>query len=247
MRWPASQSVTVAPPAASALAASIPAGPAPTTATVSGAPRRRARGNSTSRPARGLTRHDTGFVPSEWSMHASLQPMQVFTSGSSPEKDLATIDGSARNGRAIDTRSTFPDATMRSACGIEFTRLEPITGIELPASRSARFTSAARSIQTPCGTSDCVVGTRDSCHPMPTSIASAPAATWASARAFTSSWVEEPGTRSAPDIRTRSGAVPTARRTAAVTAVGKARRRAESPPHSSSRRLVTGEANWLIR
>ncbi|HUG50726.1 MAG TPA: hypothetical protein VLZ78_06990, partial [Terrimesophilobacter sp.] len=67
--------MTVAPPAASALAASIPAGPAPTTATVSRALRRRA-GNSTSRPARGLIRHDTGFVPSEWSMYASLQPMQ---------------------------------------------------------------------------------------------------------------------------------------------------------------------------
>ncbi|UUT35020.1 hypothetical protein L2X98_32380 [Microbacterium elymi] len=78
-------------------------------------------------------------------------------------------------------------------------------------------------------------------------MASAPAPTSAAASASTSSGDDEPGTRSAPETRTITGASPAASRTARVTASGNARRRAASPPQASSRRFVTGEANWLSR
>src|SRR5699024_671110 len=55
-----------------------------------------ARGNSSSRPARGLSRQETGSSPRERSIQASLQPMQVFTSSGLPASEVARMRGSAR-------------------------------------------------------------------------------------------------------------------------------------------------------
>ena len=73
----ASNSVTAAPLTASARAASIPAGPPPTTATF--APPSAICGASSSCPARGLTTHDTRRSKIERSMQAWSQAMQTFT------------------------------------------------------------------------------------------------------------------------------------------------------------------------
>ncbi len=86
-------------------------------------------------------------------MHAWLQAMHTLTVRGGRSRPLATIAGSARNGRARDTKSASPAASSSSASASVLTRLDAITGT-LAASRIAR----AHGRQAPCGTSSWTVG-----------------------------------------------------------------------------------------
>ncbi len=172
--WPpsaedASNSVTSWPRSAADTAVARPAGPPPTTAT-----RLRVRvGESTSVvswQARGFTRHEARLLANVWSRHAWLQPMQVLISSARPAAALATKSGSARNGRAIDTRSAPPVARISSATSGVLMRLDAQTGI--PTSGRSRAVVEAQAAR---GTCVRIVGTRASCQPMPVLITEAPA------------------------------------------------------------------------
>ena len=79
-------------------------------------------------------------------MQAWLQAMQMLRFRGS--RDFAMISGSARNGRAIDTKSASPPASTSSASATVFMRFDAITGT-WTASRTAR----AHGRHAPCGTS----------------------------------------------------------------------------------------------
>ena len=96
----------------------------------------------------------------------------------------------------MDTKSASPSPTSASASAAVLTRLDAITG-----TLTAARTAAAHGAQAPCGTPDWTVGTRDSCHPIPTFSASAGPLASRLASATTSSTDAPPGTRSAPEIR----------------------------------------------
>ncbi len=187
--------------------------------------------------------HDTRPSPIERSMQAWLQAMHGFVGR--PSRALATSAASARNGRAIDTRSTADPASSACARSTPSMRLPAITATASP---TAALTPSATDHQAPGGTAPCTVGTADSCQPMPTLIASAPAPAIARAKACASAAVVEPGIRSAPVRRKMSGNDgPTAARIARVSSTPKRMRRSGSPPQSSSRWLVSGERNWSTR
>ena len=67
----------------------------------------------------------------------TLHVMQELTGSPSPARTLATIRGSARNGRAIETKSASPAASASSASSSEWMRLEASTGTST-ADRTAR-------------------------------------------------------------------------------------------------------------
>ena len=139
-------------------------------------------------------------------MHAWLQAMHVSTSAASPRPAFATISGSARNGRAIETKSTLPAASTSSAAARLLMRLLAITG----SAPTASFTAAANLTQTPLGTTSCTVGIDDSCQPMPTLSASTPSSASALANASVSAGVVESFIKSAPEMRKMIGkSVPT--------------------------------------
>src|SRR5450830_838382 len=164
LNWPptlslASNKVTWWPHSAATVAADKPAGPAPTTATLR-ATAFLAYSNVVSWQARGLTRQLARWLAKVWSRQAWLQPIQVLISSLRPEAALATKYGSAKNGRAIDTRSQSPRSRMAFAsCGI-LMRFEATTGmLTSRRSRPATLAKAAR------GTEVTMVGTRASCQP----------------------------------------------------------------------------------
>lgn len=94
-----------------------------------------------------------------------------------PAAAFATQSGSARNGRAMVTRSAWSSASTCSAeCGMVI-RLEAATGMDTT-SRTRRVKSA-NAVR---GTEVTIVGTRASCQPMPVSSRLAPAVSSSRAR-----------------------------------------------------------------
>ncbi len=131
-----------------------------------------------------------------WSRQAWLQPMQVLISSARPAAALATNSGSARNGRAIDTRSQLPSAISCSASSGVLIRFEAITGTPTDSRRRA-----VNGVQIPRGTWVMIVGTRASCQPMPVLKAVTPAASSRCASSTVSSQVWPPSTRSSSESR----------------------------------------------
>ena len=121
--------------------------------------------------------------------------MQVLISSARPDADLAQI-GSARKGRAIDTRSQSPRSRMALAsCGM-LMRFDATTGIVTSRrNRPATEANAAR------GTEVTMVGTLASCQPKPVFKIVTPACSSALATATTSSQVLPPSTRSSSEWR----------------------------------------------
>src|SRR5262249_48312025 len=117
-------------------AAERPAGPAPTTAT-RWARRVGASTRVVSLHARGLTRQDDFLLSKTWSRHAWLQAMQVLISSARPSAALFTKNGSASSGRAIETRSAWPEAMIDSAISGVLIRFDAQTGILTSALRRA--------------------------------------------------------------------------------------------------------------
>ena len=101
-----------------------------------------ARTSVVSWQARGLTRQDARLLANVWSRQAWLQPMQVLISSARPAAALLTKSGSARNGRAIETRSAPPAARISSATSGVLIRLEAHTG--MPSSGRSRAVVAAQ-------------------------------------------------------------------------------------------------------
>ena len=100
--------------------------------------------------------------------------MQVFISSGLPSIDFNTNSGSAKNGRAIETISALPSANTCSATSGILMRFVVIKGI---------FTSPIIFLVTQAnpalGTTVPMVGTRDSCQPIPVLMIVAPAASMA--------------------------------------------------------------------
>jgi hypothetical protein len=108
--------------------------------------------------------------------------MQVLISSLRPEAALATNDGSARSGRAIETRSAEPSVSSSSQSSGVLIRLEAHTG--MPTSSRRR---PVVHVHAPRGTWVRIVGTRASCQPMPVLRMDAPAASTSRASATVSS------------------------------------------------------------
>ena len=123
----ASKSSTSCPRPARVVAAASPAGPAPTTATLR-AVLVGSMTSSVSYPALGLTRQVARCLRKVWSRHAWLHAMHVLISSARPCSALRTNSGSARNGRARDTRSAPPESTCSATSGV-LIRLVAQTGI----------------------------------------------------------------------------------------------------------------------
>ena len=139
---------------------------------------------------------DTSLRLKAWSRQAWLQAMHVLISSSRPLSALRIHSGSARNGRAIDTRSASPLRRASSAtCGMlirfDVTTGIPTCGLSFPVTQ----VNAAR------GTDVTIVGTRASCQPMPVLMIVAPAASTSFASATTSSQRWPPSTRSSMESR----------------------------------------------
>ncbi len=178
-----------------------------------------------------------------WSRQAWLQAMQVLISSSRPVSALRTQSGSARNGRAIETRSASPRASTSSAtCGM-LIRFEVTTGMP-----TCAFSLAVISVNAARGTDVTMVGTRASCQPMPVLMMLAPACSTSLPRATTSSQVWPPSTRSAIDRRyTMRKSAPAASRDLRTISVAIRRRFSGEPPQESVRLLVRSARNWLMK
>ena len=179
----------------------------------------------------------------EWSRHAWLHAMHVLMRSGVPAAALVSRNGSARNGRAIETRSAAPLSRMASAISGVLMRLVATSGMETEP-RSLAVTHE----KPPRGTLAAIVGMRASCHPIPVLINDAPADSMACARASTSCQSEPFSTRSSIErrnMRMKSGRV--AARTRSTIVVARRVRLAKEPPHSSVRALVRAAMNWLIR
>ena len=176
-------------------AAARPAGPAPTTAIL----RLLCVGSMTSTVswhALGLTRQLVSFSWKVWSRQAWLHAIHVLMRSALSAAALFTKSGSAKNGRAIDTMSAWPEASTRSATSGVLIRLLVTKGMPtLPLSCSVTQVKAPR------GTLVAIVGIRASCQPIPLLRMVTPAASSACANSITSSRVEPPSTRSSIDSR----------------------------------------------
>ena len=106
----------------------------------------------------------------EWSRHAWLHAMHVLMRSASPALALLKKKGSARKGRAIETRSAWPPPRMVSAISGVLMRLVATSGT-VTEPRSFCVTHA----KPPRGTDVAIVGMRASCQPMPVLISDAPA------------------------------------------------------------------------
>ena len=122
--------------------------------------------------------------------------MHVLISSARDSAALRTHSGSARKGRASETRSAPPSASTPSATSGMLIRLVATTGTDTCSlSRAAYEVNAAR------GTEVTIVGTRASCQPMPRLRMLAPAASTSRASAVTSSHVWPSSTRSSTEMR----------------------------------------------
>ena len=106
-----------------------------------------------------------------WSRQAWLHAIQVLISSGRPSIDFSTNSGSAKNGRAIETMSALPSAKTSSATSGMLIRLVVISGI-LTSPIIFLVTHAKPAF----GTMVPIVGTRDSCQPIPVLMIVAPAA-----------------------------------------------------------------------
>ena len=138
-----------------------------------------------------------------WSKHAWLHAMQVLMRSGVPAFALFSKNGSARKGRAIETRSASPLVRISSAISgvlMRFvatrgiltplaswrsflvTQLRPPRGTQDPQGSSGIIRDHQGSsglmrghhLKPPRGTHVAIVGTRASCHPMPVLMMSAP-------------------------------------------------------------------------
>mmetsp|Transcript_2900 Transcript_2900/g.8763 ORF Transcript_2900/g.8763 Transcript_2900/m.8763 type:complete len:272 (-) Transcript_2900:634-1449(-) len=249
--WSFSNSVTRCPRAASAVAQAMPATPAPTTATAFGEGEgAKSRAASVSCPARGFTRHETGIILKVWSRHAWLQAMQVFVASSWPRKALATRSGSAKKGRAIETRS---DASFRKSSSQTLTSLMRFVAQRATSKSgpSRRLSSAVVKAKAARGTHVAIVGTRASCQPTPVLSTSTPSSRNDPARAMASSKEKPPFTSSKRDSLKTTAKLsnPTALRMSRTMRTAKRLRFSkEDPPHRSVRSpFVSGARNSLIK
>mmetsp|Transcript_11858 Transcript_11858/g.25059 ORF Transcript_11858/g.25059 Transcript_11858/m.25059 type:complete len:257 (-) Transcript_11858:579-1349(-) len=216
--WERSYSVTVCPISAAVHAKAIPAGPAPTT------PKRRrcSRGrtfdaamalppspNSSSWQATGLTRQEAVFPTKAWSRQAWLHAIQVLMLRDRSFMAFNKKSGSARRGRAMLMRSETPSPSKTSAVSGALMRLvETMGGIGIiaPSLFCAKASSSERSfsvgaVKAPRGTFEAIVGTRDSCHPIPVFRSVTPANRSSLASCMVSSQDMPPSTSSQSDIR----------------------------------------------
>ena len=109
-----------------------------------------------------------------WSRQAWLQAIQVLISSGRPSMDLSTRSGSAKKGRAMDTISAAPSARTSSATSGMLMRLVVINGMD-----TSPIIFLVTQAKPALGTIVPMVGTRDSCHPIPVLIMVAPAASMA--------------------------------------------------------------------
>src|SRR5690606_14559451 len=109
-----------------------------------------------------LTRQDATSPENMRSRQAWLQPIQVLISAARDWMTLFTNSGSARNGRASDTRSAWPLARIASAVSGILMRLDATTGTD-----TAFFNRWEANANAARGTAVAMVGTVDSCQPTP--------------------------------------------------------------------------------
>ena len=200
LNWPpisafSSNSSTWCPRLAATVAASSPAGPAPTTAIffllLVGSWIK-----IVSWQARGFTIQEETCMVKVWSRQAWLHAIQVLISSGRPSMDFSTNSGSAKKGRAMETMSALPSAKTCSATSGMLMRLVVTKGM-LTSPIIFLVTQAKPAL----GTMVPMVGTRDSCQPIPVLIMVAPAASMALASCTTSSQVLPPSTRSSIERR----------------------------------------------
>ena len=122
--------------------------------------------------------------------------MQVLISSARPVAALFTKSGSAKNGRAIDTISASSLDSNSSAIAGLLIRLEAMIGM-----LTTFLMRATAKRHAALGTTYPIVGTRDSCHPIPVLRMSAPACSTAWASVKISFKGAPPSTKSMADIR----------------------------------------------
>ena len=103
-------------------------------------------------PARGLTRHEAIFIWKVWSKHAWLHAMQVLMRSGVPAFALFSKNGSARKGRAIETRSASPLVRISSAISGVLMRFVATRGILTPLASWRSF--LVTQLRPPRGTQD---------------------------------------------------------------------------------------------
>ena len=178
-----------------------------------------------------------------WSRQAWLQAMQVMISSERPSCAFFTNSASASNGRAIDTRSAWPDAMISSAVSGLLIRLDATTGIP-----TSSFNFAVAQANAARGTEVTMVGTRASCQPMPVLRIVVPAASSFLASSAVSCQVCALSTRSSRLMRyCRMKSSPTSSLVRRTISTGKRIRFSAVPPHASVRSLVRAASIWLIR
>src|SRR5689334_5907591 len=167
-------------------------------------------------PAGGLIMQLARLFWNVWSRQAWLQAMQVLISSARFSAALATKYGSDRSGRAIDTRSAWPEARISSAISGVLMRLDATTGTDT-SGRSLAVTHE----NAPRGTDVTIVGMRASCQPMPVLMIETPASSIFLASATVSSQLWASSTRSSSDIRyTTMKSSPTDSRTRSTISTG---------------------------
>ena len=183
-----------------------------------------------------------------WSRQAWLHAMQVMISSLRRSAAFATKSGSASNGRAIETRSAWPEAMMPSATSGVLIRLEATTGTGVPFSCRASRSRAVYDTNAARGTDVTMVGTRASCQPMPVLMIETPACCSVSASSTVSSQDCASSTRSSRLWRYMTmKSSPTSSRVRRTISTGKRIRFSAVPPHASSRVFVRAVIIWLMR
>ena len=109
---------------------------------------------------------------------------------------MLTKSGSAKNGRAIETISASPLASTDSPTSGVLIRFVVINGM-----LTSDFMRFVIQVNAARGTEVAIVGTRDSCQPMPVLINVAPAFSIAFAKYTTSSQGAPPSTKSSMERR----------------------------------------------
>mmetsp|Transcript_5401 Transcript_5401/g.13567 ORF Transcript_5401/g.13567 Transcript_5401/m.13567 type:complete len:250 (+) Transcript_5401:1240-1989(+) len=249
--------MTVCPRSAAVHANAIPAGPAPTTPRL----RRASRGNillmlssptssnSVSWQAIGLTRQEAVFPTKAWSRQAWLQAMHVLMLRDCSFIAFWRKSGSARSGRAMLMRSETPSSSRTSAVSGALMRLvETIGGIGISsvklvsglfwrcrvmASRISDRSRLVGTVKAPRGTLEAIVGTRDSCQPIPVLRRVTPASRNSLANVTVSSQDIPPSTSSHKEMRkTTTKSFPRCLRTSRTISKGNRDRFSkEGPPY----------------
>ena len=233
-----SQIETSCPRRRAILAASIPAGPLPTTITRRGEGAGSIRQVS-SRPTSGLTAQRASLAFATRSTQA-LQEMQGRISASLPSCTLRGKSGSAMSARPIAIRSASPSVSTCSASEGSSSLPTAMTGM-----LTERLIVAASETRKPRGRNiGPIVWWSAYQLPAETLIAQTPASSSSPHTAAASSTSNPPSAPSAPLIRYMTGySAPQRSRTAATISSGKRARFSSGPPYSSVRRFERGEMN----